>query len=113
MRKVERDEGVFIFDDTVQEKYYTDENEIMCWYYGHSKGRRVQGFNIFNPSIVIFGGGISESSDLIFEPFNASLRAHIFNPAYLENLTITTAALGDDAGLLGALALVEMRKNNS
>ena len=69
--------------------------------------------HIFNPSIVIFGGGVSESGDLIFEPFNASLRAHIFNPAYLENLIITTAALGDDAGLLGALALVEMRKNNS
>ncbi len=68
--------------------------------------------HIFNPSIVIFGGGVSESGDLLFTPFNASLRAHIFNPAYLKNLTITTAALGDDAGLLGALALVEMRSKD-
>ena len=30
----ERDEAVLIFDDTVQEKPYTDENEVMCWHYG-------------------------------------------------------------------------------
>ncbi len=66
--------------------------------------------HIFNPSIVILGGGVSQSGDLLCEPFKKSLRAHIFNPAYLENLVITPAALGDDAGLLGALALVEMKE---
>ena len=48
VRKVESDEGVVIFDDTVQEKPYTDENEVMCWHYDHSKGRSVQGFNLLN-----------------------------------------------------------------
>ena len=66
--------------------------------------------HIFNPSIVILGGGVSQSEDLLYEPFRESLRAHIFNPAYLENLVITPAALGDDAGLLGALALVGMKE---
>jgi hypothetical protein len=28
-------------------------------------------------------------------------------PAYLEDLVITTAALGDDSGLLGALAFAQ------
>ncbi len=65
--------------------------------------------HIFNPSIVILGGGVSQSEDLLFPPFLASLERHIFNPAYFENLVITPAALGDDAGLLGALALVEMK----
>ncbi len=64
--------------------------------------------HIFDPSIVIFGGGVSQSGDLLFTPFRASLRERVFNPAYLENLTIATAALGDDAGLLGALALVQL-----
>jgi len=59
----------------------------------------------FDPSIVIFGGGVSQSGALLFEPFEASLRRHVFNPRYLEDLSITTAALGDDAGLLGAFAL--------
>ncbi len=62
----------------------------------------------FDPSIVIFGGGVSRSGALLFEPFEASLRAHVFNPRYLDDLIITTAALGDDAGLLGALALAQM-----
>jgi glucokinase len=59
----------------------------------------------FDPSIVIFGGGASNSGAPLFEPFHASLREHIFNPTYLENLTFTRAALGDEAGLLGAQAL--------
>ena len=62
----------------------------------------------FDPSIVIFGGGVSQSGPLLFEPFETSLRAHVFNPHYLKNLVITTAALGDDVGLLGALALAQM-----
>jgi glucokinase len=64
---------------------------------------------IFDPSIVIFGGGVSQVGDLLFKPFGESLRKHIFHPHYLDDLVITKAALGDDAGLLGALALARMR----
>ena len=45
---------------------------------------------------------------LLFDAFRASLKKHIFHPRYLENLKIEMAALGDDAGLLGALALAEI-----
>ncbi len=62
----------------------------------------------FNPSILIFGGGVSQVGSLLFDPFRASLQQRVFHPRYLENLTIATAALGDDAGLLGALALVQI-----
>ncbi len=65
--------------------------------------------HIFDPSIVIFGGGVSMSGPLLFEPFEASLRKHVFHPRYLEGLVITKAELGDDAGLLGALALARMK----
>jgi glucokinase len=64
---------------------------------------------IFNPSILIFGGGVSQVGDLLFKPFEASLRKHTFHPHYLDDLVITMAALGDDAGLLGALALARMK----
>ena len=66
----------------------------------------------FDPSIVIFGGGVSQSGPLLFEPFEASLHAHALNPRYLEKLKIATAALGDDAGLLGALALAQMKQSD-
>jgi glucokinase len=64
---------------------------------------------IFDPSILIFGGGVSQVGELLFKPFEVSLRKHTFHPHYLDNLVISKAALGDDAGLLGALALARMK----
>lgn len=66
----------------------------------------------FDPSILIFGGGVAQVGDLLFKPFEESLRKRVFHPRYLENLIITRAALGDDAGLLGALALARTSKDN-
>jgi glucokinase len=66
--------------------------------------------HVFDPSIVVFGGGVSQSGKLLFEPFEESLHRHVIHPRYLENLVITTATLGDDAGLLGALALAHVKQ---
>jgi glucokinase len=60
---------------------------------------------IFDPSVLVFGGGVSQVGDLLFKPFEESLRKSVFHPHYLDDLVITKAALGDDAGLLGAMAL--------
>ena len=68
---------------------------------------------IFDPSILIFGGGVSQSGELLFKPFRESLQKHVFHPHYLDDLIITKAALGDDAGLLGALALARLALNRS
>jgi DDE superfamily endonuclease len=48
IRKIEKDDGVLIFDDTVQEKAWTDENEVVCWHYDHCIGRSVKGINLLN-----------------------------------------------------------------
>ncbi len=63
----------------------------------------------FDPSIVIFGGGVSQVGGLLFDSFDASLKKRVFHPRYLEGLVISRAELGDDAGLLGARALAEMK----
>jgi len=77
---------------------------------GHYLGIAVANYlAIFDPSILVFGGGVSQVGDLLFKPFEASLRRHVFHPHYLDDLVITKAALGDDAGLLGALALARLR----
>jgi len=65
--------------------------------------------HIFNPSIVIFGGGVSRCGDLILDPIKESMRHNVMDPAYLDGLEIATARLGDDAGLLGALAQAHIR----
>jgi hypothetical protein len=46
--QVEREAGCLIFDDTIQEKEWTDESEIICWHYDHNKGRAVKGINVLN-----------------------------------------------------------------
>jgi len=63
--------------------------------------------HIFNPSIIILGGGVSRSGSLLIEPLRAALAERILSPEYMQGLVITTAALGDDAGLLGARVLAE------
>ena len=37
-----------IIDDTIVQKEWRDENEIVCYHYDHTKGRSVKGFNILN-----------------------------------------------------------------
>ena len=70
-------------------------------------GRALAGFlHIFNPQAVILGGGVVQAGEVLLRPLEATLRASVMSPAYLEDLVLTTAALGDDAGLLGALALI-------
>lgn len=47
-RQVEDDDGVLLVDDTIEEKPYTDESELVCWHYDHSKGRSVKGLNLIS-----------------------------------------------------------------
>ena len=48
LREIETDSGVLIFDDTVEEKEYTDENDIIAWHFDHVVGHSVKGINILN-----------------------------------------------------------------
>ncbi len=48
VRKIEEETGCLIFDDTIQEKQWTDENEVICWHYDHCQGRSVKGINLLN-----------------------------------------------------------------
>lgn len=50
VRQLEREEdsGVLIVDDTIEEKSYTDESELICWHYDHSQGRNVKGINLIS-----------------------------------------------------------------
>ena len=45
VRKIEDKNGVMIVDDSIAEKPYTDENDLICWHYDHSKQRNIKGIN--------------------------------------------------------------------
>ncbi len=61
--------------------------------------------HIFNPTILIIGGGVSQLGSLLMNPLRAAIEKFTLSRYYLEHLTLTRAALGDEAGLIGALAL--------
>jgi len=61
--------------------------------------------HIFNPTCIIFGGGVSNSIDLLLPKINSVVENEVIDSGYFENLTFVTSALKDDAGILGALAL--------
>ncbi len=73
---------------------------------GEYIGRAVADFlHLFNPTAIIVGGGVSRTGHFLMDPMSTTMKANVISPYYLENLTLTTAALGDNAGLMGALAL--------
>lgn len=47
-RAIEQSDGCLIVDDSISEKPYTDENDIVCWHYDHSKDRMVKGINFLS-----------------------------------------------------------------
>lgn len=48
IREIETDDAALIIDDSIEEKPYTDENEIVCWHYDHSKQMLVKGINFLS-----------------------------------------------------------------
>lgn len=45
VRQIESKEGVLILDDTVEEKPYMDENDMICWHHDHCQKRTLKGIN--------------------------------------------------------------------
>lgn len=48
VRHIEHADGVIDVDDTIEEKPYTDENDIICWHFDHTSHIHVKGINILN-----------------------------------------------------------------
>ena len=68
VRTHQSDEGVLIFDDTIQEKAWTDESELMCWHYDHVSGRNVRGINLLNALYNCNGASIPVAFELVSKP---------------------------------------------
>ena len=59
--------------------------------------------HIFNPELIIIGGGVSQSGELLFDPVRQVVAERTISD---YTVRIVPATLGDDCGLLGAAALV-------
>jgi glucokinase len=61
--------------------------------------------HVFNPQVVVIGGGVTNVGDLLFDPIKETVQKHALDRAYWENLQIVHSAISEDVSLLGAAAL--------
>lgn len=61
--------------------------------------------NVLNPQAVIVGGGVSRAGELVLGALRVALQDRAM-PTHTEDLRIVRTALGDDAGVIGAAALL-------
>ena len=67
-------DGVLIFDDTVEEKAWMDENDLICQHYDHCAGRNIKGINMLN--CLYHVNGISIPVDTVLP-----VKCFLHNPA--------------------------------
>jgi len=78
-------------------------NQAAC-YLGIGLGNLV---NIFNPQMIIIGGGVSAMGEMILRPARRSMKEHAFKlPA--STVRVVRVGLGTDSGLLGAAIYAQL-----
>ncbi len=65
--------------------------------------------NIFNPEMIIIGGGMSKLGDRLLEPGRRLVKEKAFSQS-ADAVRIVTAELGDNVGVLGAAIYARQRK---
>ena len=60
--------------------------------------------NIFNPEIIVLGGGVSNLPAEFYKKITAAAKKYAY-PAFSDGIKIVRNRLGDDAGVFGAAAL--------
>ncbi|MCB0827624.1 MAG: ROK family protein [Solirubrobacterales bacterium] len=66
--------------------------------------------NIFEPEVIVLGGGVMRMGDLLLDPVRRELRQRALPP--MNRTEVVAAELGPDAGMIGAAALarIELEK---
>jgi glucokinase len=80
---------------------------------GHHLGAAMVSLaNIFDPDVIVVGGGVSVVGDLLLEPAREELRTRALPP--MNETPVKLAELGPDAGMIGAaaMALIELDKGS-
>lgn len=62
--------------------------------------------NIFQPSVMAFGGGIANEKDNLIKPLTEAVKSEMYGGRL--STALKSATLGNDAGIIGAAALYKM-----
>ncbi|MFO8102490.1 MAG: ROK family protein [Dehalococcoidia bacterium] len=60
--------------------------------------------HLLDPEVVIIGGGVANAGDLILNPIRAAIEERIM-PDFRGRARVVRSELGDDSGIMGAIAL--------
>ncbi|ABR30996.1 glucokinase [Thermosipho melanesiensis] len=66
--------------------------------------------HIFNPEVVIIGGGVSRAGEILFEPLRRRVEELVM-PTFKGTYKIVQSPLVENAGILGAASIVLQREN--
>ncbi len=66
--------------------------------------------NIFEPEVIVIGGGVIAAGDLLLDPARRELESRALRP--MNKTPVVAAELGEDAGMIGAAAMarIELEK---
>jgi hypothetical protein len=84
--------GVLIIDDTIEEKPYTDESELICWHYDHSKSTNVKGINLLSTLYQVGEISIPVTFDLSRKPSGSSTKRRKGGNARAHELKTSSTA---------------------
>jgi glucokinase len=62
--------------------------------------------HLFNPEIIVLGGGVTNVGELLFAPMREAIEKYALDSSYWRDLKIVPSALGEDVSIFGAAALV-------
>jgi glucokinase len=62
--------------------------------------------NIFEPEVIVIGGGVIAAGELLLEPARGELAARALPP--MRGIPVVAAQLGQDAGMIGAAAMARI-----
>ncbi|MDY6305146.1 MAG: ROK family protein [Oribacterium sp.] len=77
-------------------------NRVVARWQSYIADGLVSLIHIFEPEMVVIGGGVSAAGELFLEPIRKDL-LHRVMPAFSQGLQIVPAALANDAGMIGAI----------
>jgi glucokinase len=63
--------------------------------------------NLFNPQMLVIGGGLANLGDVLLEPVTRGIDLHAF-PSAADKVQVRLAELGDQVGIAGAAGAAMM-----
>lgn len=84
--------------------------EVLDRYIGYVSRGLANLINILEPEVICIGGGISAQGETLLAPLRQRLRQDVFLPQVVDRTRVVAAALGNEAGIIGAALLGRLLK---